>query len=190
MGQVWVKQSIPGLFTVGRALTQDSRGSFHKIWCEAPAFVPPMRMDEIYWSQSRTGVARGMHFQVPPHEGRKLVFATAGKVRDMVIDLRIGSPTHGLLWEMDLSPESPGVFIPAGCAHGFETLEGPATLVYVQEGNYNVECDTGVSILSIGAENDLSHCEMSERDRQLPTVDEFESPFFFEESLYPNWLAQ
>jgi len=175
---------------VGKPLLADARGSFHKILCETPANFKTLVFNEIYWSTSEKGVARGMHLQIPPFDGRKLVFASAGRVKDMVIDLRVGSPTFNQLWQAELTPHSAGVLIPTGCAHGFLALEGPATLVYAQEGAYNQECDTGVSLTTIGIESVSLNSNMSQRDRELPTLTEFDSPFVFEESEYPNWEAQ
>lgn len=178
---------IPGLFTLDKPPFSDSRGSFHKILCEPPTDSKPFNCDEIYWSSSEQGVARGMHLQIPPFHGRKLVFATLGVVRDVVIDLRVGSPTYHQVWETELTPESPGVLIPAGCAHGFIVTEGPAILVYAQEGAYSRDCDTGVNIHSIDTGDLTSHIVISERDQQLPQLAEFISPFTFKQSEYLDW---
>jgi dTDP-4-dehydrorhamnose 3,5-epimerase len=187
MAHGWVRQVIPGLYTLDKAPFSDSRGSFHKIMCQRPKDVKQLDFDEIYWSSSEQGVVRGMHLQIPPFHGRKLVFATFGKVRDFVIDLRAGSPTYRSIWETDLSPESPGVLIPAGCAHGFAVTAGPAILVYAQEADYSHECDTGVNLRSIGLANLTSDSVISERDQQLPTLAEFNSPFVYDESEYSQW---
>jgi dTDP-4-dehydrorhamnose 3,5-epimerase len=187
MAHGWIRQVIPGLYTLDKAPFSDSRGSFHKIMCQRPDDVKQLDFDEIYWSSSEQGVVRGMHLQIPPFHGRKLVFATLGKVRDFVIDLRAGSPTYRNIWETHLSPESPGVLIPAGCAHGFAVTAGPATLVYAQEGDYSQECDTGVNLRSIGLANLTSDSVISERDQQLPTLAEFNSPFVYDESEYSHW---
>jgi dTDP-4-dehydrorhamnose 3,5-epimerase len=155
--------------------------------CELPSDVKKLEFDEIYWSESEQGVIRGMHLQIPPFEGRKLVFATHGVVKDFVIDLRVGSPTFHTTWETELSPKDPGILIPPGCAHGFVVEKGPAVLVYAQEGIYNYECDTGVNINSIGLVG-LSHEGVnSERDQQLPPFLEFNSPFIFDVEEYPDW---
>jgi dTDP-4-dehydrorhamnose 3,5-epimerase len=190
MDEAWVPQSIPGLYTVGKPLFTDSRGSFHKILCEPPAghtSLPALHFDEIYWSSSGEGVSRGMHVQAPPFHGRKLVFTATGTVTDFVIDLRIGSPTFQEVWSTVLSPASAGVLIPAGCAHGFSVQSGPAVLVYAQEGFYSSEFDTGVNMDSIGVELNLARENMSERDFGLPRLTEFQSTFSFDKSEYPNW---
>jgi len=187
MSHGWVRQVIPGLYTVDKSPFSDARGSFHKILHERPANFRQVDFDEIYWSSSEQNVARGMHLQTPPFHGRKLIFVTMGRVRDFVIDLREGSPTFQQSWETELSPESPGVMIPAGCAHGFVVVRGPAIMIYSQEGAYNRECDTGVNINSIGFLGLSPASVLSERDQQLPQLTEFVSPFIYDESEYLHW---
>lgn len=184
---MWARQRIPGLFSVGKVLKADSRGSFHKILCELPLGMKKLEFDEMYWSESEQGVIRGMHLQIPPFHGRKLVFATRGVVRDIVLDLRLGSPTFHKTWETELTPKSPGILIPDGCAHGFVVEKGPAVLVYAQEGAYNQQCDTGVNINSIGLAGLSPDGVNSERDQQLPPLVEFNSPFIFDVVEYPDW---
>jgi dTDP-4-dehydrorhamnose 3,5-epimerase len=122
-----------------------------------------------------------MHLQLPPHDGRKLVFVTSGRIHDFVIDLRMGSPTFHNVWSDELTPVSMGVFIPAGCAHGFVTLEGDASVVYVQEGDHHVESDGGVNMSELELGYEIHTLTFSERDRALPLLGEFISPFMFEQ---------
>lgn len=187
MGQAWQEQAIPGLYTVGMDPFEDSRGVFHKILVNTPPAFEPLKFDEIYWSSSQAGVARGMHFQVPPHHGRKLVFVTSGTVVDLVVDLRVDSPTFQRVWEQQLNPESQGVLIPAGCAHGFLVMDSPAVLVYAQEGVYNRECDTGVNLRSLPITRDITRYELSDRDQNLPHITEFDSPFTFDSAMFAQW---
>ena len=125
-------------------------------------------------------MARGMHLQLPPHQGRKLVFVTSGRIRDFVIDLRVGSPTFYGVWNFELTPQSDGVFIPSGCAHGFVTIEGEASVVYVQEGQHHINFDSGINMSSLDIDCDMDNLTFSERDRTLPSLQEFKSPFVFE----------
>jgi dTDP-4-dehydrorhamnose 3,5-epimerase-like enzyme len=187
MSQIWQEQIIPGLYTVGMDPLEDSRGAFHKIFAQAPEGLDPMLFDEIYWSSSQAGVARGMHLQIPPHHGRKLVFATSGTVIDLVIDLRVGSPTFHQVWEKNLSSRSQGVLIPAGCAHGFLVIDSPAILVYAQEGAYDKSCDTGVNLKSLKISHSVEGLELSERDKALPQLADFSSPFVFDPTKYVGW---
>lgn len=178
---------IPGLYSVGIDPFEEDRGEFHKILAELPLGIEPLKLHEIYWSSSRSGVARGMHFQVPPHHGRKLVFATSGSVLDLVIDLRVGSPTFQRVWEMHLSPKSKGVLIPAGCAHGFVVIDSPAVLVYAQEGDYDKDCDTGVNLTSLKFSRGVEGLQLSDRDQALLNVADFDSPFIFDPVVFAGW---
>jgi dTDP-4-dehydrorhamnose 3,5-epimerase-like enzyme len=77
--------------------------------------------------------------------------------------------------------------VPAGCAHGFIVVEGPVTLVYAQEGNYSQECDTGVRLTTVGVEMPVDGTVMSQRDRELPELSQFVSPFVFDVSDHIDW---
>ncbi len=178
---------IPGLYLVGFDPFEDDRGTFHKILAGLPLGIEPLKFDEIYWSSSESGVARGMHFQVPPHHGRKLVFATTGSVLDLVIDMRVGSPTFHHIWEKCLSPKSQGVLIPAGCAHGFVVTDSPAVLVYAQEGVYDKECDTGVNLDSIEFSRGVAGLQLSDRDQVLVNAVDFDSPFVYDPAAFAGW---
>jgi dTDP-4-dehydrorhamnose 3,5-epimerase-like enzyme len=116
-----------------------------------------------------------------------LVFATTGSVLDLVIDLRVGSPTFHHVWEMRLSPKSKGVLIPAGCAHGFVVIEPPAVLVYAQEGVYDKECDTGVNLSSLTFSSGVESLQLSDRDQALLNVTDFDSPFIFDSEMFAGW---
>lgn len=178
---------IPGLYSVGMDPFGDDRGTFHKILAGLPVGMEPLKFDEIYWSSSESGVARGMHFQVPPHHGRKLVFATNGSVLDLVIDLRVGSPTFQRVWEKHLSPKSQGVLIPAGCAHGFVVIDSPAVLVYSQEGAYDKDCDTGINLASLTFSRGAEGLQLSDRDQALLHVKDFDSPFTYDPAMFAGW---
>jgi dTDP-4-dehydrorhamnose 3,5-epimerase-like enzyme len=156
----------------------DSRGSFSKILGEGDSEVDsPFRTREIFWSRSAVGVARGLHVQLPPRSTRKLVFVTSGTVRDFVLDLRRGSPTEGVVWETELDPDSGGLVIPDGCAHGFEVVSLEAVMVYAQEDFHSPDHDAGVDLRSAGIVLRAEHPVISDRDLALPSLRSFDSPF-------------
>jgi dTDP-4-dehydrorhamnose 3,5-epimerase len=168
------------VFTVGRPEFQDARGSFSKVvgegdWVDEDPFVSR----EVFWSRSNRGVFRGMHLQLPPHDGRKLVFVVAGTIRDFVVDLRVGSPTERRVLEVPLDEHSGGLLIPEGCAHGFEALTDDSIVVYGQEDFHSPEHDSGVLYSSVGIELASARPVISQRDCDLPPLDSFESPFTF-----------
>lgn len=156
----------------------DDRGSFTKILGEDDCgderpFVPR----EVFWSRSHRGVFRGMHVQLPPRATRKLVFVTSGRVRDVILDLRVGSPTYLTVWDTELDALGGGLVIPAGCAHGFEVLSDDASMVYLQEDVHVPECDSGILYSSAGITLTTTQAIVSERDLALPPLDSFTSPF-------------
>lgn len=156
---------------------EDPRGAFVKVVGEGDngqerPFVPR----ELFWSRSAAGVFRGMHVQVPPDHGRKLVFVVSGEVRDFVVDLRRNSPTFGDVLEVRLDDRSGGLLIAEGCAHGFEALTD-SVVVYGQESFHATESDTGVLYSSVGITPRTSHPVVSERDLALPPLSAFDSPF-------------
>jgi len=170
---------LPGVGLLRPPFHQDGRGSFTKPYSPEvlAALAAPFPIAEVYWSQSGPGTVRGMHFQVPPTPIAKIVFATAGKVRDVVLDLRVGSPAFGEFAVFDLAPGSGAVVVPHGCAHGFEVTEGPAVLVYLQDGAFDPATDAGIRWDSFGMDWLVSEPTLSARDPALPSLADFESPF-------------
>jgi len=160
--------------------SSDLRGSFSKVLSASirSEMGYDFQVREIFWNRSRQGVIRGMHLQVPPHEGAKVVWVTAGQVRDVVVDLRRSSPTYRqhVVFEMDSS--SGLLFIPVGCANGFEVLSSEAVVNYAQECDYAPDSDSGVRWNSFGCHWLSQSPIVSERDVALTSLDGFDSPFF------------
>jgi dTDP-4-dehydrorhamnose 3,5-epimerase len=159
----------------------DTRGSLTKILGEADQTPDgPFAVREVFWSRSVRGVFRGLHVQLPPRATRKLVFVTDGVVRDFLLDLRRGSPAEGVLWETELSPATGGLLVPDGCAHGFEVLSDDASMVYLQEDFHSAPHDGGVHFASAGLVLASGEPLLSDRDRALGPLADFDSPFTFE----------
>jgi dTDP-4-dehydrorhamnose 3,5-epimerase len=161
---------------VGRLVVpffEDVRGGFTKVLGSASLAAAGIEFTvaEVYWSLSHAGVVRGMHFQNPPSEVAKIVFCTQGRIRDVVVDLRDGSPTYGRTAEFELGPTRGAVVVPRGCAHGFEVLEGPAVTCYLQDGEFSASDDAGVRWDSVGVRWSTTEPVVSERDAALPRLD-------------------
>lgn len=158
---------------------RDLRGSFSKVLSTQSQqaagieFLPR----ELFWSRSERGVIRGMHTQLPPYAGAKLVWVSRGEVRDVVLDLRIGSSTFGCCLVTILDDSSGGLFIPAGCAHGFEVLSEEAVMNYAQDVDYAQTHDSGIAWNSFSFHWMTTNPKLSERDRNLPQFSQFDSPF-------------
>ena len=165
---------IPGAGLLRPPFMTDARGSFTKPFSGGFELSPgrPFAIAEVFWSSSELGVVRGLHFQNPPTAVAKIVFVVTGAVRDVVLYLRVGSPTFGRHSVFELHESSGAVVVPAGCAHGFEVVEGPAVTCYLQDGPFDPLTDTGIRWDSCGVEWTTDTPLLSERDRALPPLDD------------------
>ena len=133
---------------------------------------------ESFYSVSHPGVLRGMHFQMPPADGAKLVYCLSGEVVDVALDMRVGSPTFGHAIRNVLTAERRvALYIPSGVAHGFLTIAGPAVLMYHVEAEYCERLDFGIRWDSFGLKWGVEHPIMSDRDLSFPSFSSFQSPF-------------
>ncbi|MDE6716801.1 MAG: dTDP-4-dehydrorhamnose 3,5-epimerase, partial [Muribaculaceae bacterium] len=133
-------------------------------------------------SMSTFGVMRGLHFQRPPHAQAKLVRCIRGRVLDVAVDIRKGSPTYGKHVAVELTEENKlQFFIPRGFAHGFVVLSDEAVFQYKCDNFYAPEADGGISILddSLGIDwgIELEKAILSEKDKRHPMLSDFDSPF-------------
>jgi dTDP-4-dehydrorhamnose 3,5-epimerase len=126
----------------------DDRGWFARAWAreELAEHGLSTAVEQCNISANgRRGTLRGMHLQLPPHEEVKLVRCVRGAVYDVLVDLRPESPTHGRWVSFELSEENGTMlYIPAGVAHGFQTLTDDATLFYMMSAAYAPEAARGV----------------------------------------------
>lgn len=111
-----------------------------------------------------------MHFQRPPSAVAKLVFVSQGRIRDVILDLRSDSPTFTKHVAVELDEAGGAVFVPVGCAHGFEVLDGPAVTCYLQSGDFDPATDAGVRWDSAAIAWTVADPQLSERDRTLPAL--------------------
>lgn len=158
----------------------DPRGSFVKTyhasaWQEAGL---KFELREEYYSVSRRGVLRGMHFQTPPADHTKVLFCPRGRVLDVWLDLRRNSPSYGRSAAMELSAANRLIaVIPSGIAHGFLALEDDCVLVYKTSSVHSPAHDSGVRWDSFGFDWGVTQPVLSERDATFPGLAEFVSPF-------------
>lgn len=179
--QTWTNSVIPGLVWARSSTASDKRGIFSKIWTSAD--LPRSCLwDELFFSVSRLGTVRGMHVQANKSAGERIVFVARGLAKDFVVDLRQGSPTYGMVETRVLEPGGLALMVPPGCAHGFEALAEDTTMVYLQQGLYDPDSDIGVNWNSLGLTIEAETPIVSDRDRSLPPLDEFASPFVWQES--------
>lgn len=175
-----VPTELPGLQVIRPLVFQDARGSFVKtfhvgLFRECGLEFEPR---EEFFTTSAKGVLRGMHFQLPPAAHSKLVYCIAGRVLDVVLDLRKSSPTFGRFCSRELSATNREMFfIPVGFAHGFLALDDGATMVYQTSTVHSPVQDAGVRWDSFGFDWPVKNPVLSERDKSFPESRDFPSPF-------------
>jgi len=172
--------NLHGAYELSLDFSEDERGDFVKT-LHTGSFSDhglDSEFKESYFSTSKAGVIRGMHFQIPPHDHSKLVYAVDGAVLDVLLDIRKDSETYGQYDTIELSkPNRNAVYIPKGIAHGFCSMKGSATLVYLTTTVYNKDSDTGVLWNSFGFNWPIDTPLISERDRSFKPLGQFSSPF-------------
>ncbi len=133
---------------------------------------------------AEVGVVRGLHFQAPPHAQAKLVRVTRGRVMDVAVDIRKGSPHFGQHVAVELSADNwQQLYVPAGFLHGFAVLEPGTEFQYKVSDVYAPDCDGGVRFddpdLGIDWGVASADAQLSGKDAQLPLFKDFDSPFTF-----------
>ncbi|HMF04613.1 MAG TPA: dTDP-4-dehydrorhamnose 3,5-epimerase family protein [Acidimicrobiia bacterium] len=163
--------------------SDDDRGRFVKVYQRSVADAMGYRdmVAEFYYSCSSRGVIRGLHFQSPPYHHAKIVVCVVGSMFDVVVDLRVGSPTYAEHVTYSLDGAAPSVVhVPAGCAHGFQALADDTLVGYLVSTEHELSHDSGIRWDSAGVEWPLPGPVVSARDRSLPTLNDLVSPFRYE----------
>jgi dTDP-4-dehydrorhamnose 3,5-epimerase len=167
---------------------RDDRGWFSETFVDhrwRALGVDARFVQENHSYSAPAGTIRGIHFQTPPHAQAKLVRCVRGAILDYAVDLRAGSPTYGAHVVAELSAENGDqLFIPVGFGHAFVTLEPDCEVVYKVSDYYAPECDGGIRwdcpMVGIDWKLDGTEPKLSDKDRKLPTLAEFSSPFDYD----------
>ncbi len=165
----------------------DARGFFSESWNrrtlrQAGVDLPEFVQDNHSLSR-QAGTVRGLHYQAPPHAQGKLVRCGRGRLFDVAVDAREGSPTYGQWFGAELSFENGRqLWIPAGFLHGFVTREPDSEIVYKCTAHYDREADGAVAWDSLGIDWDVSDPVLSDKDRAAPAFADWQSPFTSEAS--------
>ena len=175
---------IKGVYILQPKVFKDPRGYFFESYSkrEFDSVIPGVEFVQDNESCSSKGVLRGLHFQKPPFSQAKIVRCVMGKVLDVAVDLRKGSPTYGEFVSVELSGENHlQFFIPKGFAHGFEVLSDFAVFQYKCDEYYHPETEGGLDPfdMEIGIPWVVSRDKaiVSEKDKKHPGLKEFETPF-------------
>lgn len=165
---------IDGAFVVRLEPHTDERGFFARAFCEFAAkdqnLNPHVSQANLSHTK-RKGTIRGLHYQLAPHEEAKLIRCIRGGIFDVVADRRPGSKTYGKWAGVELTAENhDAVYVPEGCAHGFQTLTDDVEVFYLVSHRYVKESDTGIrySDPTFAIQWPLPVSDLSEKDAALP----------------------
>ncbi len=175
-----VQDILNGAKIITMPSSQDARGVFVKTFHDTnlKAAGIDFVLKESYFSLSKKDVIRGMHFQTPPHQHSKIVFCPQGAILDVIVDLRMDSPTFMQHYATELSAENhKAYYIPEGFAHGFKSLTDDAITYYLVSSEYSQLNDTGVRYDRIGFDWGVQDPIISARDLSFIAMLEFESVF-------------
>lgn len=186
-----IKTDIEGVVIIEPRIFADSRGYFFESYSKREFDEKVRSVDFVQDNESCSsyGVMRGLHFQAPPFTQSKLVRCVKGRVLDVAVDIRKGSPTYGQHVAVELSEDNHRqFFVPRGFAHGFAVLSDIAVFQYKCDNYYAPEADGGISIqdTSLGIDwlIDPSKAILSEKDLRHPLLKDFDSPFDYSTDLY------
>ena len=145
-----IKTALEGVVIIEPRLFADSRGYFFESYSQRDFDneVMPVNFVQDNESMSTYGVMRGLHYQRMPYTQSKLIRCVRGRVLDVAVDIRLGSPTYGQHVAVELNEQNHRqLFIPRGFAHGFSVLSEVAVFQYKCDNFYHPEADAGISIL-------------------------------------------
>jgi dTDP-4-dehydrorhamnose 3,5-epimerase len=170
--------AIDGPLLVSARRFGDARGHFAETYSRRDFAALGIAEELVQDNQSfsaPSGTVRGLHFQVPPRAQAKLVRVLRGRILDVAVDIRHGSPTHGRHVAAELSAENGlMLYVPVGFAHGFATLEPDTEVAYKVSDTYAPDCDRGLAWddpdLGIAWGVDPATATLSDKDRRQPRL--------------------
>lgn len=167
---------LAGSFVVELARMEDERGFFARSFCReeflAHGLNPTIMQCNVSWNRLK-GTLRGLHYQAAPHEEAKLVRCTRGAVFDVIVDLRLESPTRYRWHAVTLDAQNRlALYVPTGFAHGFQTLESDSELLYQMSEFYKPELARGLrwDDPRLAIAWPLPNPIVSDRDRAYPLL--------------------
>ncbi len=176
---------IPDVILVKPKVFGDERGFFMETYKASEFKKNGIEYDFVQDNHSRSqkGVLRGLHYQLRPMEQGKLVRCVRGRIWDVAVDIRKGSPWFGKWVAVELSEENKlMLWVPPGFTHGFVALEDGTEVVYKVTKEYAPELDRGIiwNDPDIGIEWPVENPVLSQKDSRLPTLKEAENNFVYE----------
>lgn len=183
MSNIKQLSAISSAYLIKSFYAADLRGDFSKIYQSGtlPPEISALKFREVFVTNSKKNVIRGMHFQRPPFDLDKMATVISGKVLDVIFDMRKSSPTFGNCFSVLLGEgcEFQTIFVPSGCAHGFLALADNSRMLYQTTQDFAPDYDTGIRFDSINFQWPINRMDIiiSEKDKNLPVYDPENTPF-------------
>ena len=188
---IYIKTKIPEVIIIEPRIFADDRGYFFESFSQREFEEHVCKTTFVQDNQSKSsyGVLRGLHFQKPPHAQSKLVRCIAGKVLDVAVDIRKGSPTFGQYVAVELSAENQRqLFVPRGFAHGFSVLSETAIFQYKCDNYYAPQHEGAIAwndpAIGIDWQIPADVVSLSAKDDKNPNLADSEWLFDYNETLY------
>jgi dTDP-4-dehydrorhamnose 3,5-epimerase len=171
----FIETSIAGAWLIELQPIRDDRGAFARVWCEdtfaARGLNGRFRQCNAAITRRR-GTLRGLHYQIPPHEEVKLMRCVRGAIFDVIADLRPDSPTYLQWLGVELTADNDRMlYVPAGCAHGYQTLADDTEVNYPVTALYTASAERGIRwndpVFAIQWP-DAADRQLSPKDQQWP----------------------
>jgi dTDP-4-dehydrorhamnose 3,5-epimerase len=179
-----LQTEFEGLLLIYPEVLKDARGTFNESYNRQKHLRYGLDQDWVQdnLSYSSYGVVRGLHFQHPPYAQAKIVQAIHGRILDVVVDIRRGSPTFGRHLSVELDDEERlQILIPKGFAHGFSVLSESAVVMYKTDAYYNDASEAGIRFddpdLAIDWKISSGNTIVSPKDQALPLFSELNTNF-------------
>lgn len=175
---------IPDVVLVEYQRFPDNRGFFAELWKRSDFLANGIPFDymQVSMSLSRRGVVRGLHYQLRPAEQGKLVTVVRGRVVDVAVDIRKGSPWFGRYVAVELSADKPYLlWVPPGFAHGFQALEDDTVFIYLMTKEYAPQLERCIrwNDPEIGIPWPIREAIVSEKDSKCPPLNQAETNFTY-----------
>jgi dTDP-4-dehydrorhamnose 3,5-epimerase len=167
---------VHGAVVVEPEARGDDRGWFARVFCADEFALHGLATEvaQVNLAETATaGTVRGLHYQLPPGEEAKLVRCVAGSIFDVVADVRPGSPTFGRWAGVELTAqEAAALYVPPGCAHGYQALTAGARALYHASVPYTPDLERGVHHADpeLAISWPLAPARISDKDRVLPAL--------------------
>jgi dTDP-4-dehydrorhamnose 3,5-epimerase len=179
---IFKETKLPGAFVIEPEKIEDERGFFARAWCKeefAAHGLEPRFVQFNLAGSEKAGTLRGLHYQAPPHQEARLVRCTKGAIYDVIVDLRSDSPMRGQWIGTELTARNHRMlYIPAGFAHGYQTLADHSEVFYSVTAFYAPEAERGLRYddPAFDIEWPREVQAISEKDRQWEKYEERSAP--------------